>query len=362
MDKKRYLPVGVFILVMILLQLFFLITGTDYFLKEVTQAMYYTLVVVGLCLLMGYAGQISMGHAGFFAIGGYTTAVLTTNNLLDKANFPIVIFLKSLGLVIERQDLYGQDLLVFSPWAAFILAILITVLVSYIIGSAVIRLKGHYLAMATLGFGIIIFTIISAAKIFGQHDPITKVPPFKLFFGLEINGRLPFRVMNYYLACFFLAFAAVLVINLINSRIGRAFKSIHGNEGAANSLGIDTAKHKLSAFMLSAVFAAVAGVFMTHYNAAIGPSEVSITKSIRYVAIVAVGGMSNIWGTVSMGILLNFLSLRGFFGKYDDLIFGIILIAVMVFAPEGLLQPSKLKMFKNMVFRLFKREKNGRAS
>jgi branched-chain amino acid transport system permease protein len=129
----------------------------------------------------------------------------------------------------------------------------------------------------------------------------------------------------------------VLLVNLIHSRVGRALRSIHGAEDAASAMGVDTARFKLFTFMLSAVLASVAGVFLTHYNGGIGPSEASIMKSVRYVAIVAVGGMSSIWGTLIMSVVLNFLSLRGYFGSYDDAVFGAILIAIMLFAPDGIM-------------------------
>jgi branched-chain amino acid transport system permease protein len=103
-------------------------------------------------------------------------------------------------------------------------------------------------------------------------------------------------------------------------------------------VGIDTARFKLRVFVLSAVFAAVAGVFMTHYNGGIGPSEAGVMKSVRYVAIVAVGGMAHLWGALFMGVVLNFLSLRGVFGSYDDAVFGLILIIIMLFAPKGILE------------------------
>jgi branched-chain amino acid transport system permease protein len=102
-------------------------------------------------------------------------------------------------------------------------------------------------------------------------------------------------------------------------------------------MGVNTARYKLYTFVLSAAFAALAGVFLTHYNGSIGPSEAGVMKSVRYVALVAVGGMANLWGALIMGTLLNFLSLRGVFGSYDDAVFGLILIAIMLFAPQGIL-------------------------
>jgi branched-chain amino acid transport system permease protein len=100
-------------------------------------------------------------------------------------------------------------------------------------------------------------------------------------------------------------------------------------------MGVDTARYKLDVFILGAVYAAIAGVLLTHYAGSIGPGEANVMKSVRYVAIVSVGGMANLTGTLVAGLILNFLSLRGIFGKYDDAVFGLVLILVMLFASEG---------------------------
>jgi branched-chain amino acid transport system permease protein len=117
-------------------------------------------------------------------------------------------------------------------------------------------------------------------------------------------------------------------------------------------MGINTPRFKLNVFILGALFASVAGIFMTHYNGGIGPSEAGVTKSVRYVAIVAVGGMANLWGTLIIGTVLNFLSLRGVFGSYDDAVFGTILILVMIFAPNGILN---FPLFNNVFTALKKK-------
>ena len=343
MNPRTYLPLVPFVVFIILLQVLFSVTGTQYFLTQLTMAAYYALVVVGLCLLMGYAGQISLGHAGFFAIGGYSSAVLTTHNLIAHADSGIVMFLTRISWMQRRVDLYGNEILAFSPWVGFVAAVLIAVAIAFVIGIPVTRLKGHYLAMATLGFGIIIYAIVLGTKFLGESDGITNVPNFRLFLGLQVNGRMPFRVQNYYIAWFLVAVAVVLSLNLVNSRVGRALRSIHGSEEASNAMGVNTSRYKLYTFVLSAVMAAVGGAFAVHYNGGIGPSEVSVTKSVRYVAIVAVGGMSNLWGVVVMGTVLNFLSLRGYFGSYDDAVFGAILIAVMIFAPQGILRLGDIR-------------------
>jgi branched-chain amino acid transport system permease protein len=345
MPIRKYLPVICTALVIVLLQLGLSTAGVTYYMTQVTMSAYYALVVIGLCLLMGYAGQASLGHAGFFAIGGYTSAVLTASDFGAYRHTTLVACCQSLGLMLERQDLYGRNLLCFSPWPAFVAALVLTGLIALLIGLPVIRLKGHYLAMATLGFGLIIYRIVLGAHVFGQADGISNVPPFRLLgtlelgsVPLEVNGRTGFRIQNYYIAWAVVLAAMVLAINLVHSRVGRALRSIHENEEAAHSLGVDTYRYKLATFILSALFAAVGGVLMTHYNGSIGPSEVTVMKSVRYLAIVAVGGMANLWGAMIMGVLLNFLSLRGVFGSYDDAVFGAILIVMMMFAPQGLLR------------------------
>jgi len=338
MRWKRLAPVAVLIVLVILIQLVFSAADAVYYLTQLTMSAYYCLVAIGLCLLMGHTGQISLGHAGFFAIGGYTSAVLTTVNLLPHAGSGFVRFLGRIGFVVRRVDLYGEEILSVSPWIAFLAAVILALVVAFVIGLPATRLKGHYLAMATLGFGVIIHAVALGTAVLGESDGISGVPGFRLFLGLEVNGRLKFRVQNYYIAWFLIVAALLLAMNLIHSRVGRALRAIHGSEQAASSLGINPARYKLTVFVFSAVLAAVGGSFAAHYNGGIGPSEATVMKSVRYVAIVAVGGMSNLWGIVLMGMLLNFLSLRGYFGSYDDAVFAAILIGIMLFAPRGILR------------------------
>ena len=338
MAVKRHLPSLLFAAVIILIQLATAATNTAYYLTQLTMAAYYSLVAVGLCMLMGYAGQISLGQAGFFAIGGYTTAVLTTTDFSGLAATGIGSLLFDLHILITNTDLYGNESIVFSPFVAFLAALCITVIIAVLIGIPVLKLKGHYLAMATLGFGIIIYRIVLGTRLFGEADGITQVPPFKIAGGLAISGDFTARALNYYIAWVIVIVGMVLLTNLIASRVGRALRTLHGSEEAALAMGVDVPAYKLRIFVLSALFASAAGIFLTHYNGGIGPGEAGVMKSVRYVAIVAVGGMANLWGTLIMGTVLNFLSLRGAFGHYDDAVFGIILILIMLFAPNGLLR------------------------
>ena len=176
-------------------------TGTEYCLTQLTMAVYYAIVVMGLCLLMGYAGQVSLGHGAFFAIGGYTSAVLTTHDLSAFKDTAWAGWLQQAHLLVAKQDLYGNAALTVSPWAAFLAAMLVTFLIALLIGYPALRLRGHYLAMATLGFGLIVSKMLLGSAITGAADGINGVPEWKLLPGLTVTGKSAARVQNYYIAC-----------------------------------------------------------------------------------------------------------------------------------------------------------------
>jgi branched-chain amino acid transport system permease protein len=314
MKLKAYLPLLVLMAVAAAVPALTSAFRVNFFLTQLTMSAYYALVALGLCLLLGYAGQISLGQAGFFAIGGYVSAVLS------KA---------------------GLD-----PRLAFLAAILSAALVAVLIGMPVLRLKGHYLAMATLGFGVVVEKIARGVDALGGADGISNVPAFPVIGTIAVSGGRAGRLANYFIAYIILSAFLALLINLLSSRSGRALRALHGNEEAANAMGVDTAKAKLGAFVLAAVAAAAAGSLMTHYNGSIGPGEAGVMKSIRYLSIVAVGGLSNFIGVLCIGIGLNFASLRGAFGVYDDAVFGAILVLIMIFAPDGFSLPRKPKAKK----------------
>jgi branched-chain amino acid transport system permease protein len=341
---SRLAPFGLFCLLALAAQLAMHATGTEYCLSQLTMAIYYALVVMGLCLVMGYAGQVSLGHGAFFAIGGYTTAVLTTHDFSAWKDGVIAGWLQQAHVLIPRADLYGNTVLTVPPWAAFPAAMVGTLLVAMIIGYPALRLRGHYLAMATLGFGLIVGKLLVGSAITGSADGINGVPEWKWFEGLTVTGKSAFRVQNYYIACGLALVVLVIISNLLRSRVGRALQAIHDRETAANAMGIDTASYKLKAFVLSALIAALAGVFFTHYTGGIGPSEAGSLKSVRYVALAAAGGMANLWGVTIMSLLLNYASLRGWFGSYDNAVFGAILILIITVAPEGPLKPLGLRV------------------
>ena len=275
---KRYLPVLLLAALVVAVQLLVTALKAEFLLTQLTMSAYYTLVTLGLCLLMGYAGQVSLGHAGFFAIGGYTTAVLSTA---------------------------GAGLLAFAPWLSLPAAVVVTAAVALVIGVPVLRLRGHYLAMATLAFGFIVSRVILGTAIFGQADGISDIPAVRLFAGLVLSGKRAVRVQNYYIAWTLVTVGLLFAVNLIGSRVGRALRAIHGNEEAAAAMGIDVARYKLAVFVLSAVYAATGGACLAHFNAGIGPGEAGVMKSVRYLALVAAGGMGSPWGTVAVSVRVD---------------------------------------------------------
>ncbi len=340
MNRRNYFHLLLLAAAVILIQLCASGLNKEFYLTQLTMSAYYSLVVLGLCLLMGCAGQASLGHGAFFAIGGYMSAVLTTHNLAFWQKTVWAGWLQRAGVLVLQDNLFdGTSQLVFTPWAAFLAAMVFTIVIAILVGYPSLRLKGHYLAMATLGFSLIVYRLLLASPLTGSADGINGVPPWPILPGLTVSGEKSLRISNYYLAWLMAMMALVLLMNLVHSRAGRALRAIHDGETAANAMGIDTGRFKLMAFVVSALLAAAAGSFLTHYNAGIGPSEASAMKSVRYVTLVAVGGMDNFWGSLLMSVLLNFLSLRGYFGTYDHAVFGIILILIISLMPDGPFKP-----------------------
>ena len=190
----------------------------------------YSMVTVGLCLLMGYTGQVSLGHAAFFGTGAYLSAILST-----------------------RYDL--------NPWLAMLVAAIATGIFAYLISFPVFRLRGNYLAMATLGLGIIICILFrELGQYTGGPDGMAGIP------YLSVGGfafDTPFR--RYFLIWGFCLGTLLISQNIVNSRTGRAFRAIHGSETAAESVGINASQYKVRIFVLSAVFSSLAGSLCHHH-------------------------------------------------------------------------------------------------
>ncbi|HXH03590.1 MAG TPA: branched-chain amino acid ABC transporter permease [Candidatus Competibacteraceae bacterium] len=258
-------------------------------------------VVVGLNLLIGYAGQISLGHAGFFGLGAYGSAILTA--------------------------VYG-----WPPLLALLAGVLAVAALAFLIARPILRLKGHYLAMATLGFGIIISIVITnEAELTGGPDGMV-VPPFTLL-GWSVTGAQTW----YWLFGILLLLAVWLSLNLIDSPVGRALRAVHGSEVAAQVAGIDTTGYKVLIFVVSAVFAALAGSLAAHYTEYLTPDKAGFFHSIEFVVMVVVGGMASTYGAVIGAVIITLLpQLLTGFDEWEMVVFGAILMGTMIFLPRGL--------------------------
>jgi branched-chain amino acid transport system permease protein len=311
MKVKDYAGIGALIALVAILPF---LVGNDYYLGVLIFTALNCLTCIGLCLLMGYAGQISMGHSAFVAIGAYSSAILTTK----------------MG---------------WSPWASMGLGVLIAIGVAIIVGIPTLRLKGHYLAMATLGFASIVHIVsVAAVDITGGPSGIGGIPRLQIFgFQLDTDTR------NFYFCWGIVILGLYLAVNLIHSRVGRGLKAIHGSEDAASSLGVNITVDKIKIFVLSAMYASVSGSLYAHYVLYIDPGPFDVMHSVLLITMVAVGGLHSIWGALTGAILLSLLP-EGLsflseylqrFGiqyktDYDTLVYGGILLIIMLFLPEGL--------------------------
>ncbi len=259
-------------------------------------------MVVGLNLLIGYAGQISLGHAGFFGLGAYASALLTTR--------------------------YG-----WPPIAAMLAGMAGVGLIAFVVARPILRLRGHYLAMATLGLGIIIYMVlVNESAWTGGNDGMT-VPGFSLLGVTVANERAWYWVTGAALLV-----AITLANNIVDSPVGRALRALHGSEVAAQVAGIDTARYKVKVFVVSAVFASAVGSMMAHYIGFITPQVSSFFHSIELVTMVVVGGMASTYGAVVGAVILTMLpQLLSSFEGYEMIVFGLILMGTVIFLPRGLL-------------------------
>ncbi len=259
-------------------------------------------VCIGLNLLIGYAGQISLGHAGFFAMGAYFSAILT--------------------------DSYAWD-----PLLALLTGVVVVGLLAFAIARPILKLKGHYLAMATLGFGIIISIVLNQeGDLTGGPDGMP-VPPLTVF-GWQVSGDLTW----YAIVAVFLMLTVWLALNLVESPIGRALRAVHGSELAAATMGVDTLRYKTLIFVVSAVLASVAGSLFAHYTGFLSPTEGEFFRSIEFVTMVVLGGMASIFGSVIGAAILTVLpQLLAAFQDYEMIVFGAVMMGIMIFMPRGLL-------------------------
>lgn len=283
------------------------VVPSEYYLTVLIVAAFHVLLALGLNLLMGYAGQISLGHAAFYGLAAYTSGILTVT-----WRWPVL--------------------------AGMAAGIVCAVLVAALIAVPTLRLRGHYLAMGTLGFGLIVYIVLNEATgLTGGPSGLTGIPRLALF-GHTVASDLEF----YYVVWGVTLLLFVLAQNLVRSRLGRALRAIHTSEAAAGILGVDTARYKAGVFILSAGYAAVAGTLYAHYVTFVSPGSFSFHTSVQLVTMVVLGGMGSLWGAGAGALFLTLLpeALRAL-EDYDILVYGGILVLCMMFLPGGLAEGGR---------------------
>ena len=301
---------GLYIVIAILLVLPFVLPNSFYLDLAVRMAIN-AVIVLGLNLLIGFAGQISLGHAGFLGIGAYASAVLPTH--------------------------FG-----WHPLLAMAAGAVVTGQLAALVARPIFKLKGHYLAMATLGLGIIInIALRNEAQWTGGPDGMP-VPAMGLL-GFDLTTDKQW----YWVVALLLSVSVWTSLNLINSPFGRALRALHGSEVASQVVGVDVVRYKVAIFVLSAVFASLMGSVTAHYVGFVSPNFADFFHSIELVTMVVIGGMASVYGSLVGAVLLTALpqALATFEG-WETVVFGSILMGCMIFLPKGLVPTLAAKFGK----------------
>ncbi len=291
-----------------------------------TQMAIIAATVVGLNLLVGFAGQISLGHAGFFGLGAYFSGIMTGS--------------------------YG-----WSSIPALLVGAVLVGIIAWIVGRPILRLKGHYLSMATLAVGFIIAIIINNETWLTGGPDGMPVPSLDIFgwelspfgsyslFGMELDGNQAW----YLFAALVLLVAVWFAQNLIDSPIGRALRSVHGSEVAARVVGVNTASYKSLVFVISAIYASLMGGLYAHFQGFITPAVAAFDFSIVLITMVVLGGMGSTMGVILGAVVLKLLpQVLADFQELETVMFGLILMLTMIFMPKGLLPTIQTAVSKRM--------------
>jgi branched-chain amino acid transport system permease protein len=280
--------------------------GTSFENVLTDQIMMFILVALGLNVVVGFAGLLDLGYVGFYAVGAYTTAVVTS----------------------------GQFTL---PWiAALPLSVIMAMIAGVILGTPTLRLRGDYLAIVTLGFGEIIRITANNSDWLGGPRGISKIARPPSF------GPLQFGVLNAK-PYWYLGFTVILIVifvltRLENSRVGRAWAAVREDEDAAELMGVDTFKFKLWAFAIGAAIGGIAGSLYASKVGFINPDNFQLQLSILFLAAVVLGGTGSMYGVIMGGFLVAWIPerFRGFATR-RYFVFGVVLVLVMVFRPQGII-------------------------
>ncbi|MBH1966090.1 MAG: branched-chain amino acid ABC transporter ATP-binding protein/permease [Comamonadaceae bacterium] len=280
----------------------------------------YSMVAVGLVLLTGVGGMTSFGQAAFVGLGAYATAWICTSPVAQAA-------LASLppGLV---------------PWLGLLLGLAVTAVIAWALGAVTLRLSGHYLPLGTIAWGLSLYYIFGNLEMLGGFTGITGVPPLTLF-GIDLSSPRALGILIWVI----LLLSIWTLHNLLDSREGRAIRSLKSGRVMAESMGVDTARQRIKLFVLAALLAAVSGWMYAHLQRFVNPTPFNINIGIEYLFMAVVGGSGYLWGAVLGATLITLLKeqlqdllpkLLGASGNFEVIVFGLLMLLVLQRAAEGL--------------------------
>jgi branched-chain amino acid transport system permease protein len=294
----RYATLALLAAIIGLLPLFF---PSTYYFRVASLVWVSAFAAIGLNILMGQAGQVSLGHAGFFGVGAYAVAIGPTH----------------LGMPV---------------WAALLAGAVIAAGLAYLVGRPILRLKGHYLAIATLGLGVLVALVITTESRWTGGPDGMSVARLTLF-GWRASGSSAW----YWISGGLLVLGAWIALNLSETPTGRAFRALHDSEVAARVVGIDVSRFKLQAFVIASVYASIAGSVLALMNGFINPDQAGFLHSIELVTMVVLGGLGSVVGSiVGAAVLVTLPQLLTVFQEYEHLLLGLIIILSMIFMRDGI--------------------------
>jgi len=280
----------------------------EFWITQLNYIALYSLVILGLVLLTGIGGLTSFGQAAFVGIGAYTSAYLTVN----------------MG---------------WSPWLTVFAGLFITGISALVVGWITLRMSGHYLPLATIAWGLSLYYLMGNLDALGKYDGILGVPALTLF-GWDISQGRSFFV----LAWGMVLLGAFALLNLMDSRTGRAIKAMRASGLMAEAMGVDTLRHKVGIFLIAALFASISGWLFAHFQRTVNPSPFGLKMGIEYLFMAVLGGAGYVWGAISGAVMTKLLEdelqvllpkLIGTSGSYEVIVFGIVLVLVLKYLPDG---------------------------
>jgi branched-chain amino acid transport system permease protein len=281
----------------------------DFWIAQLNYIGLYALVCLGLVLLTGVGGLTSFGQAAFVGVGAYTTAYLTLNT----------------GM---------------SPWLTVFVGLGITAVSALVVGAITLRMSGHYLPLATIAWGLSLYYLMGNLDALGKYDGLLGLKSLSIG-SLDIGqGRL-FFILTWAI----LIAGAVALLNLLDSRPGRAIRSLKGGSQMAEAMGISTFRYKVTIFLIAALFASIAGWLLAHFQRTVNPSAFGLKMGIEYLFMAVIGGVGYVWGAIVGAALIKLLddylqvalpALIGTSGSYEVIVFGVAMVLVLKYLPDGI--------------------------